>query len=148
VNLATRFGCRGVVGKSNKEYGLIKSKVLLIEDQELAQVAAVNALGVLNCGVDVAASGQSALALCQDNQYKCILLDLGLPDTDVKTIVPRIRRSQGDKVPIIAVTAYASTILEEQCRKVGMNDFIEKPLTEDKVYNHLHHYLKKRFILF
>jgi two-component system aerobic respiration control sensor histidine kinase ArcB len=134
-----------------KEQGvhvLARSKILYIEDQEMAQVAGVAVLEALNCDIDVANTGKEAIALCAKNRYKFVLLDLGLPDATVATMVKHIRRYQGEKTPIIAVTAYSSSLVEKQCLDAGMSEFIQKPLTYDKVEFQLGPYLKKRFVFF
>lgn len=123
-------------------------KILLIEDQKMAQAAAVAVLETLNCPIDVANSGKEAIELCERNKYALVLLDLGLPDMNVMSIVKQIRLTQGKKVSIVAVTAYASKIIEKQCLEAGMKDFIQKPLTYEKVGLQLSQYIKKRFFFF
>jgi CheY-like chemotaxis protein len=46
----------------------------------------------------------------------------------------RALRQQGCKLPIVAVTANATTRDREACLNVGMNDFLIKPINSEKLF--------------
>ena len=59
-----------------------KIKLLLVEDQKIAQKVAEMILSTLNFDVDVADSGEQAISLFEENRYQIVLMDLGLPGID------------------------------------------------------------------
>lgn len=102
--------------------------VLVVEDVDIAQVAAITTLESIGCKVDIAENGQSAILKALSNQYDAIFMDLGLPDIDVLTVTENIRQ-HSPNVQIFALTAHSDTNIEQQCIKAGMSKFLVKPLT-------------------
>ena len=109
-------------------------RVLLVEDVRIAQKLAQMALEAIHCKVDVVLSGNEALELVEENQYDLILMDLGLPDIDGITVTETIRRpgEQNENTPIVALTAHGDELYQQECQEIGMNDYVMKPLTEEK----------------
>lgn len=111
-----------------------KHKILLVEDIKIAQKLASLRLHELDCEVDTAYSGAQALELFNKKTYTLIFMDLGLGDMDGLTVAETIRKLEGDShhIPIIALSAHEADDVKESCLKVGMNDFLGKPLTTDR----------------
>lgn len=108
--------------------------LLLVEDVEIAQKIASMALENLGFTVDVAASGETALDMFQQNQYDFIFMDIGLPGMDGLDTTRAIRQIEqpGMHVPIVALTANYDTSHKPMCLDSGMDEFLSKPLTKDK----------------
>lgn len=108
-----------------------KYKILLVEDMKIAQKIASLRLAELGCDVDTAETGTQALELINKRKYDLIFMDLGLEDMDGLTVTETIRKmeGQGSHVPIVALTAHEAEDIKENCFRVGMNDFLVKPLT-------------------
>lgn len=105
-------------------------KILVVEDVQLAQKAAVAVLTQLHCHVTTVSTGQEAVTMVQTQHYDLIFMDLGLPDTDGLTVTHTIRNTPGyAKVPIIALTARDTKDIQRGCLNMGMDDFLIKPLT-------------------
>ena len=106
-------------------------KFLLVEDEPIAQIVAQIIVEKAEYSLDLAESASKALKLIKNNQYNIILLDLGLPDMSgidlAKKIIEKI------KTPIIAITAFNSEQKKHECIIAGFKDFVEKPLTENKL---------------
>lgn len=111
-----------------------KYHVLLVEDIKIAQKVALLRLIELNCKVDTAETGARALELVNQYTYDLILMDLGLPDMDGLTVTETIRKMEktDERVPIIALTAHDGEEIKDSCLKVGMSEFLSKPLTTEK----------------
>lgn len=122
-----------------------KYLVLLVEDIKIAQKVAMITLTALGCEVDTADTGAQALEFINKKRYDVIFLDLGLPDTDGLTLAEAIRKmeKQGQRVPIIALTAHSENDIKANCFKVGMDDFIEKPINADNGQHILEKYVHK-----
>ncbi|MBI40066.1 MAG: hypothetical protein CMF59_10730 [Leptospiraceae bacterium] len=104
-------------------------RVLLVEDNTLNQFVAArmleNAGLVHSLAVDIA----QAMQLLQKESFDLVLLDLGLPDGDGRTVA-RWMRSRKIQTPIIAVTAAAFEEEKQSALQAGMNDFLAKPIDQ------------------
>jgi PAS domain S-box-containing protein len=116
-----------------------KFKILLIEDDLLAQKVATYILQeqLIN-SIDFAGTGKAAIHLTTKNQYDLILMDIGLPNVSGYEVTRKIRTSKNNlnKTSIIvALTAHNTAVAKKDCIKVGMNDFMTKPITSEKIHN-------------
>lgn len=81
------------------------NKVLVVEDNPIAQKVALTLLSSMNCQVDVADSGQVALKQIKSNRYDLIFMDIGLGGgADGYEVTQQIRSLEKDKehTPIVA----------------------------------------------
>lgn len=124
-----------------------KVKILLVEDLDIARLSAKLVLSKLNCEVDFAENGTKALELVNKTLYDIILMDIGLPDIDGIAVTAKIRE-QPDCInvntPIIALTAHQEAECQAKCYEAGMNDFLTKPLTEEKGRSFIETYVRKQ----
>jgi CheY-like chemotaxis protein len=81
----------------------------------------------------IAENGLKALQILNSAKVKfdLILMDCQMPEMDGYTATRLIRDGEaGDAykdIPIIALTAYATTEDKDKCDEAGMNDFLSKP---------------------
>jgi len=69
-------------------------------------------------------------------------MDLSLPRIDGWEATRRIKANEGlAQIPIIALTAHAMQGDEESARAAGCNDYLTKPIDEDKLFALLEKYL-------
>lgn len=118
-----------VAKKLEKTEGV--SKILVVEDDNLAAKAATIFLGKCNCVVDVAPDGNTALKMVNENSYDLIFMDVGLPDISGIEVTKRIRLLEWntDKpMPIIALTAHVESEDKHRCIEAGMNAVLSKPM--------------------
>jgi len=71
------------------------------------------------------------------SDYNCVIVDWKMPDMDGLETVRAIREKVGDAVPVVIISAYDWTDIEEAAVKAGANGFISKPLFRSNVYNTL-----------
>jgi signal transduction histidine kinase/CheY-like chemotaxis protein len=102
--------------------------VLLVEDNNLNQKLMTVLLDKMGCVVDMAGNGREAVEKISARTYDVVLMDLQMPVMDGFEATEIIRRQNGAKTPIVALTARAFKDDEERCRAVGMNDFLTKPI--------------------
>lgn len=121
-----------------------RTKVLVVEDTQIAQKVAKIILVDLKCDVDIAENGQKALQLFQNNQYDLVLLDLGLPDIAGEDVTKSMRKSEKGtrRTPIVALTAYYDESYQSNCLAMGIDDFILKPLNKEKGKGTIEKHLK------
>lgn len=73
-----------------------------------------------------------------NQDYHYIIIDWKLPDIDGIETTRRIRNIVGHEIPIIILTAYDWTEIEEEAREAGVNAFLLKPLFKSNLYHVLH----------
>ena len=111
-----------------------RTKVLLVEDQEIALLSAKIILTQLGCDLEIAKDGNGALELANSNQYDLILIDIGLPDIDGIEVTSLIRNNKeclNNQTPIVALTAHGEKKYQIRANNAGVNDFLIKPLTKE-----------------
>jgi CheY-like chemotaxis protein/two-component sensor histidine kinase len=114
-------------------------RVLLAEDSPINQEIARENLTSFGCHVDVAGNGREALAAFDSNDYDVIVMDCQMPEMDGFEATRQIRKRQArnepsGRVPIIALTAYASIKDRERCLAAGMDDCLTKPFETENLY--------------
>ncbi|MEN8171211.1 MAG: ATP-binding protein [Pseudomonadota bacterium] len=94
-----------------------------------------------------AVNGMEAVTSLQQNDIDVILMDLHMPEMDGITATREIRSLTDPmkaQVPVIALTANILQEETENCRSAGMDGFVMKPFTIEKLLNELSVVLQKR----
>ncbi len=110
------------------------ARLLLVEDQPLNQKIAVMLMQRLGyTKIDIANNGAEAVEMSAQGSYVIVFMDLQMP---VMGGIEATRRIRGNfqlkhQPAIIAMTGHALTGVKEECREVGMNAFLSKPVSLD-----------------
>lgn len=112
--------------------------VLLVEDNPINQMVAMEILAMVNISVVKAGNGVEAIELIKEMEFDAVLMDIQMPVMDGMEAT-RILRKEFDKkkLPIIAMTANAMKGDRERCLAVGMNDYISKPIDSKELFSSL-----------
>lgn len=111
-----------------------EEQVLLVEDTFANQKLALIMLQKLGYNVSLANNGQEAVDACQEKKFDIILMDCQMPILDGYEATTSIRgKSMNRECIIIAMTAHAMETDREKCLSYGMNDYISKPITLEKL---------------
>ena len=107
--------------------------VLLVEDNHINQLVAGSMLDQFSLKYDIAEHGQQAIDMLNNDHYDVILMDCQMPVMDGYEASANIRHSGKpyEDIYIIALTASAMIDEERKCYRVGMNDFVAKPVQFD-----------------
>lgn len=101
-------------------------RVLLAEDDEMIGQSLKKALASAGWSVDWVKDGMLAQSALADGDYACVLLDLGLPGRDGIEVLQRARR-QGDRTPVLVLTARDGVDARVTGLDVGADDYLVKP---------------------
>ena len=110
-------------------------RILLVEDNAIAQRFMRTLLERRGFVVTVAPDGESAIEAVMRDTFHLILMDLQMPGIDGLETTRRIRQLPATAtVPIIACTANPSSEVWADCTAVGMNDFLSKPVSKGELF--------------
>ena len=106
--------------------------VLVVEDNAINRQVATGLLERAGLEVVVAEDGASGLALMRDRSFDAVLMDMQMPIMDGLEAT-RQARGLGITTPIIGLTANAFVDDRNACLAAGMNDFLAKPITRERL---------------
>ncbi len=111
-----------------------RKRILLVEDDTVAQRIVAHMLARGNFQVDAVGSGDAALAVAATRRYDLILMDLQMPGKDGIQTAAEIRRLPGyQTVPIVALTAHTTEEFRTFTREQGLQGFLTKPVRSEEL---------------
>lgn len=108
------------------------AQVLVVDDEPSILTTLKTALRLEGYAVDVAGGVQLAEERANKKSYDLILLDVALPDGDGVDLLARLRESGNDAV-VIMMSGHATVDAAVRATKLGAIDFLEKPLSTDRL---------------
>lgn len=120
----------------------ISRKILIVEDNEANQIVLSRMCSVMNHRIKLADNGLKALEILSEETFDLILMDIQMPmmnGVEATKIIREKEKKSGAHIPIIALTAYALFGDREKFLKIGMDDYLPKPIN----LNDLHKCIEK-----
>ncbi|MBE8726382.1 PAS domain S-box protein [Flavobacterium hungaricum] len=117
--------------------------VLLVEDNIINRMVAINTLNYFNCLVTEATNGIEAIEILKNKSFDIILMDVQMPEMDGIEATMKIREELKLQTPIIALTANAFKSEVDKCKNAGMDDYITKPFEEFDLIETISRYTNK-----
>jgi CheY-like chemotaxis protein len=119
--------------------------ILVADDDEISMESACCMLDDLGMHTEGVLSGKDALQKIitrhkKEDDYFAVILDWKMPDMDGIETTKQIRKSIGNDVLIIIISAYDWSDIEQEARQAGADAFISKPLFKSRL-THLFHSL-------
>ncbi|RLU04173.1 MAG: response regulator [Ketobacter sp.] len=126
-------------------------RLLLVEDNSINQTVVQGMLEEFELHCETADHGQEAIELLQNSAkeypYTLVLMDCQMPTLDGYETTKKIRKGlAGERyrqVPIVAMTANAMSGDREKCLDAGMNDYLPKPISINRLHEKLCIWLKQ-----
>ncbi len=123
--------------------------VLLVEDNIVNQKIAFFTLKKMGFPVDIAENGAEAVEKYQKSVYKLVLMDIQMPVMNGLDATIKIRQIENERqmehpAIIIALSANVLSNDIQHCFEVGMNEFISKPFSSEKLLERIKIYFKLR----
>ena len=110
--------------------------ILIAEDNEVNQLVFSQILNGLGLSYRIAGNGRTAIDMHRALNPRLILMDVSMPDMNGYEATRAIRASEavsGHRIPIIGVTAHALKGDREKCLDSGMDDYLPKPVSPDRL---------------
>jgi CheY-like chemotaxis protein len=102
--------------------------ILIIENEASNRILIERVLSTKGYHCISASNGLEALKILEQEQVSLILTDLSMPVMDGYRTTQLIRERPGmERVPIVAVTAYAQSDENEAAIQIGCNEYLTKP---------------------
>lgn len=110
--------------------------VLIAEDNEVNQMVFSFIMEEIGVSFEIVEDGEAAVRRFEETLPKVIVMDVSMPVMNGFEATARIReieRDTGGHVMIIAATAHALKGDRERCHASGMDDYISKPISPDRL---------------
>jgi len=131
----------GIAARNN----LAGRSVLVVEDNRINQRVAVGMLQRLGVTARTADDGLAALAILADEGFDTVFMDVQMPGLDGLETTRRLREGQAGErnrdVPVIAMTGHVSREDRQACLDAGMNEYVAKPISGERIREALTHVL-------
>ena len=104
-------------------------RVLAVDDEADARQLIQHVLGERDALVTVAASADEALSILHANRFDVLVSDIGMAGVDGYALIRGIREreAQGERMPAIALTAYARHEDRAVALAAGFDEHLAKP---------------------
>jgi CheY-like chemotaxis protein len=122
--------------------------VLIVDDDEILLETAVDTLESLGVTAFRASGGAEALDMIRKrhetgSDYDIVILDWKMPDIDGVETIRRIRTEAGADTPVLLISAYDWSDIEETAKEAEANGFVSKPLFRSTLYEKINELLGK-----
>ena len=112
-------------------------KVLVVDDHPVNREVLIRQLAILGVDSDSAVDGAEALAMWQAGDYVLVLADIHMPKLDGYELTRQIRAIEAQRgaarTPLVAVTANVMKGEEQRCLTAGMDAYLGKPISIDRL---------------
>lgn len=137
------------LGVTDSDAFIKNAKILLVEDNNMNQLVATKMISKKCSNIDIAENGQQALEMYKKNEYDLIFMDIQMPVMDGLAATAGIReleKGTSRHMPIVAMTANATAKDRQSCMEAGMDEFITKPISLEKINRVLERYIKNKIV--
>jgi CheY-like chemotaxis protein len=114
----------------NAVSAILYPTVLVAEDSRDTRIMLKRAFELKGYRVFEAEDGEQALEMARRHRPNLIVIDLNMPVLDGLEAVKNFREIEGngDRIPIVAITAYDVYGMEQAALETGCNTYLSKPL--------------------
>lgn len=111
-----------------------KTKILVIDDEEVVRLSYLRTLSEEHCSVEVVRDGKDALQLMGQQPFDVVLLDLRMPEMDGMTVLKAIKEKWPES-EVIIITGYPAVDSAKEAVTLGVYGYLAKPVGPDDVIN-------------
>ncbi|MBQ8934393.1 MAG: response regulator [Lachnospiraceae bacterium] len=137
-----------VADRQREDMQLEPIDVLIVDDDETVLQSAADKLNSLGASAELAQSGPEALGMIErrhlsGRDYDIVIVDWKMPEMDGPETIRRIRSETGTGIPILLISAYDWSDIEERAKEAGANGFVSKPLFRSTLYDKINDLIGK-----
>ena len=121
-----------------------KIKILLVDDEQEFVETLSERIRMREHDSDVALNGEQALKKMDDDLPDVVVLDLKMPGMDGMEVLRRIRKAY-PKVQVIMLTGHGSEKDEEEAKKLGAFEYLQKPVEIETLMKKVKKAYKNKF---
>ena len=137
-----------IADRQREDMQLDPIDVLIVDDDEIMLQTAADTLKGLGASVETAGNGLEALGMIEHRHlsakdYNVIIIDWKMPEIDGIETIKRIRSDIGTDVPILLISAYDWSDIEDKAKAAGANGFVTKPLFGSTLYDKINDLIGK-----
>ncbi|WP_017732977.1 response regulator [Nafulsella turpanensis] len=122
----------------------MNKKVLIAEDSSVIQNLAKKILQFQNYEITAVKNGKQVIEKLEKETFDVIVMDINMPVMDGMQCAEQIRQRTDEKAktPIIAISGNAKNYTREDFDRVGINEYLQKPLNFDELVDKVNHYTR------
>ncbi len=125
--------------------------VLIVDDDEVMLRTGTDTLESLGATVEQAHSGLEALGMIEHRHYSgkdynVVIIDWKMPEMDGVETIKRIRAEIDAAIPILLISAYDWSDIEDKAKAAGANGFVSKPLFRSTLYDKINDLIGKESV--
>ena len=109
-----------------------KTRILIVDDEEIVRLSHRRVLAGEHCNVDVVANGHDALRKMEQQAFDVVLLDVRMPGMDGMAVLKTIKQNWPDS-EVIIITGYPAVDAAKEAVTLGAYDYLAKPVGPDDV---------------
>jgi len=119
-----------------------KMKILLVDDEKEFVETLSERMEMRDLPSDIALNGEKALQMVEEDAPDVMVLDLKMPGIDGMEVLQKVKKAYPD-VQVIMLTGHGSEKDEEEARRLGAFDYLQKPTGVDKIVQTIKRAFKK-----
>ncbi len=106
--------------------------ILVIDDEPTVTRAVAKICGAEGMTVSAAGHATEALRYLEDKKFRLMLCDIMMPELSGFQFLEELAR-RGIQTPVIMMTGYSTVENTVRAMKLGANDYLSKPFTDDQL---------------
>ncbi len=137
-----------VAERQREDMQLEPISVLVVDDDEIMLQTAVDTLESIGATAEQAQSGFEALGMIEHRHlsgrdYDVVIVDWKMPEIDGLETIKRIRSEVDADIPILLISAYDWSDIEDKAKELGAIGFVSKPLFRSTLYDKINSLIGK-----
>jgi DNA-binding NtrC family response regulator len=109
-----------------------KTRILVIDDEEVVRLSYARALRGDQCNVQLAWNGKAALQIMGQDPFDVVLLDMRMPEMDGMAVLKAIKENWPES-EVIIITGDPTVKSAKEAVSLGAYDYLTKPVGPDEV---------------
>ena len=137
-----------VADRQREDMKLDPVDVLIVDDDEVMLETSADTLESLGASVEQAQSGTEALDMIEKKHisgkdYDVVIVDWKMPEIDGLETINRIRSEIDTNIPVLLISAYDWSDIEDKAKEAGAIGFVSKPLFRSTLYDKINSLIGK-----